>query len=74
MKKHSHCSIVSIGFKSNKKSIEINYSDNGIGCANLLNLKNGLQNAETRIFSIGGTINFDTEPKKGFKVKIEIPK
>ena len=74
MKKHSHCSIVSIGFKSNKKSIEINYSDNGIGCSNLLNLKNGLQNVETRIFSINGTINFDTEPEKGFKVKIRIPK
>ena len=74
MKKHSHCSIVSIGFKSNKKSIEINYSDNGIGCSNLLNLKNGLQNVETRIFSINGTINFDTEPEKGFKVKIMIPK
>lgn len=74
MKKHSHCSIVSIGFKSNKKAIEINYSDNGIGCANLLNLKNGLQNVENRIFSINGTINFDTEPEKGFKVKIMIPK
>lgn len=74
MKKHSYCSIVSIGFKSNKKSIEINYSDNGVGCSNLLNLKNGLQNVETRIFSINGTINFDTEPEKGFKVKIEIPK
>lgn len=74
MKKHSHCSIVSIGFKSNKKSLEINYSDNGVGCSNLLNLKNGLQNVETRIFSINGTINFDTKPEKGFKVKIEIPK
>jgi signal transduction histidine kinase len=74
MKKHSHCSIVSIGFKSNKNAIEINYSDNGIGCANLLNLKNGLQNVENRIFSINGTINFDTESEKGFKVKIIIPK
>lgn len=74
MKKHSHCSVVSIGFKSNKKAIEINYSDNGVGCSNLLNLKNGLQNVETRIFSINGTINFDTESEKGFKVKIEIPK
>ena len=74
MKKHSHCSIVSIGFKSNKNAIEINYSDNGIGCANLLNLKNGLQNVENRIFSINGIINFDTESEKGFKVKIIIPK
>lgn len=54
--------------------MQINYSDNGIGTDNLLNLKNGLQNAENRILSINGTINFDTAPEKGFKVKIEIPK
>jgi signal transduction histidine kinase len=74
MKKHSQCSLASISIKSNKKSLQINYSDNGIGTANLLNLKNGLQNAENRILSIKGTINFDTAPEKGFKVKIEIPK
>lgn len=74
MKKHSQCSLASISIKSNKKGLQINYSDNGIGIANLLNLKNGLQNAENRILSINGTINFDTAPEKGFKVKIEIPK
>lgn len=74
MKKHSQCSIASISIKSNKKSLQINYSDNGIGTDNLLNLKNGLQNVENRILSINGTINFETEPEKGFKVKIEIPK
>lgn len=74
MKKHSQCSLASISIKSNKKSLQINYSDNGIGTDNLLNLKNGLQNAENRILSINGTINFDTAPEKGFKVKIEIPK
>ena len=74
MKKHSRCSLASISIKSNKKSLQINYSDNGIGTDNLLNLKNGLQNAENRILSINGTINFDTAPEKGFKVKIEIPK
>lgn len=74
MKKHSQCSLASISIKSNKKGLQINYSDNGIGTDNLLNLKNGLQNAENRILSINGTINFDTAPEKGFKVKIEIPK
>ena len=74
LKKHSQCSLASISIKSNKKSLQINYSDNGIGTANLLNLKHGLQTAETRILSINGTINFDTAPEKGFKVKIEIPK
>lgn len=74
MKKHSHCSIASISIRSDKKNIQINYSDNGIGTNNLLNLKNGLQNVENRIHSIKGKINFDTAPQKGFKVKIEIPK
>lgn len=74
MKKHSQCSLVSISIKSSKKSLQINYSDNGIGSNNMLNLKNGLQNAENRILSINGSINFDTALEKGFKVKIEIPK
>ena len=36
--------------------------------------KNGLRNKENRIMAIKGTINFDTEPEKGFKVKITLPK
>ena len=74
MKKHSQCSLASVLIKSTKKGLQINYSDNGIGTDNLLHLKNGLQNVENRILSINGTINFDTAPEKGFKVKIEIPK
>ena len=36
--------------------------------------KNGLQNMESRIEAVKGTIDFDTTPDKGFKVKIAIPK
>lgn len=74
MKKHSNCSLVMIGFKETPSSLEITYSDNGKGTDNQLQIKNGLQNVENRIFSINGTITFDTEPEKGFKVKISIPK
>ncbi len=74
MKKHSQSTLVTISIKSYKNELQINYSDNGIGCNNLLQLKNGLQNAENRIHSIFGTINFDTESGKGFKIKIMIPK
>jgi signal transduction histidine kinase len=74
MKKHSACSLVMIGFKNNNSNLEITYSDNGKGTDNQLQIKNGLQNVENRIFSINGTITFDTEPDKGFKVKIIIPK
>ena len=74
MKKHSECSLVVIAFKNNPTTLEITYSDNGKGIQNQLHTKNGLQNVENRIFSINGTITFDTEPNKGFKVKITIPK
>lgn len=74
MKKHSECSLVAIAFKNNGQFLEISYSDNGKGSQNQLHTKNGLQNVENRIFSINGTITFDTEPDKGFKVKITIPK
>jgi signal transduction histidine kinase len=74
MKKHSECSLVAIGFKNNGQFLEISYSDNGKGSQNQLHTKNGLQNVENRIFSINGNITFDTEPDKGFKVKITIPK
>jgi len=73
MKKHSQCTLVGISIKTDKNRIEATYSDNGIGTSNLLNLKNGLQNAENRIHSLKGSITFDTEPNKGFKVKITIP-
>lgn len=74
MKKHSQCTLASISITTNNKQLQINYSDNGIGTANLLNLKNGLQNAENRILSINGTLTFDTALNKGFKVKIQFPK
>lgn len=37
-------------------------------------IKNGLQNMETRIQAVKGTIDFDTEPGKGFRAKIAMPK
>ena len=74
MKKHSECSLVMIAFKNANSTLEISYSDNGKGSQNQLHTKNGLQNVENRIFSINGNITFDTEPDKGFKVKITIPK
>jgi len=74
MRKHSQCSIVVIGFETYTKGLEINYSDNGIGCPEMLNFKKGLQNAENRILSINGSITFETETNKGFKAKLKIPR
>jgi signal transduction histidine kinase len=74
MKKHSQSSHVLIGFENQKNALFIKYSDNGIGCSNLLKNKKGLQNAENRILAIKGTLTFETETKKGFKVTMIVPK
>ncbi|MFD2940682.1 tetratricopeptide repeat-containing sensor histidine kinase [Flavobacterium notoginsengisoli] len=74
MKKHSEAPVVSIKFNNNSNSLFIDYSDNGKGCEKSKIIKNGLQNMEIRIRAIKGTITFETEPDKGFKVKITMPK
>ncbi|UWY28109.1 ATP-binding protein [Flavobacterium sp. TR2] len=74
MKKHSEAPVVSIKFDANANALLIDYSDNGKGCEKSKIVKNGLQNMENRILSNKGTITFDTEPNKGFKVKITMPK
>jgi signal transduction histidine kinase len=74
MKKHSKANLVLIKFESDQKSILINYTDNGKGSEKTKMVKNGLQNMENRIQAVKGTIEFDTEPDKGFKAKISIPK
>ncbi|MCZ4317394.1 tetratricopeptide repeat protein [Aequorivita viscosa] len=70
MKKHSKASAVVLAFQQNGKKINIEYSDNGVGCT--LKDKNGLQNAENRIKTLNGTIIFDSQPTKGFKAKITL--
>ncbi|WP_317133039.1 tetratricopeptide repeat-containing sensor histidine kinase [Flavobacterium ustbae] len=74
MKKHSEANVASIKFNSDSNSLFIDYSDTGKGCEKSKIIKNGLQNMEIRILAVKGTITFDTEPNKGFKVKITMPK
>ncbi|MFH7005235.1 tetratricopeptide repeat-containing sensor histidine kinase [Flavobacterium bizetiae] len=74
MKKHSQANLVVIKFESDQKSIIINYTDNGKGAEKSKIAKNGLQNMENRIQALKGTIDFETEPDKGFRAKIAIPK
>lgn len=74
MKKHSQANLVVIKFESDAKSILINYTDNGKGGEKTTMVKNGLQYMENRIQVVKGTIDFDTEPDKGFRAKITIPK
>ncbi|WP_431242553.1 tetratricopeptide repeat-containing sensor histidine kinase [Flavobacterium sp. P21] len=74
MKKHSEASVVVLKFETDSTKIFINYSDNGKGGEKSKIIKNGLQNMENRILSVKGAITFETEPQKGFKVKITMPK
>ncbi|WP_371199628.1 ATP-binding protein [Flavobacterium sp. ASV13] len=74
MKKHSEASVVVLKFETDSTKISINYSDNGKGGEKSKIIKNGLQNMENRILSVKGAITFETEPQKGFKVKITMPK
>ncbi|KAF2079015.1 ATP-binding protein [Flavobacterium sharifuzzamanii] len=73
MKKHSEASIVVIRFDSDQKSISINYRDNGKGCEKSVIVKNGLQNMSNRVLAVNGTFDIETEPDKGFKIKISMP-
>lgn len=74
MKKHSKCSLVVMSFKKNKNKLQIDYRDNGLGAAlDKINSRNGLQNVESRILAIKGSITFDTKPNKGFKTNFTIP-
>lgn len=74
MKKHSIATQVFMRFSSKGKNLQILYSDNGIGFPkNGIIASNGLQIAETRIQSINGTLNFETNQGKGLKVYLNFP-
>ncbi len=70
MRKHSEASIVALTFSQFNTKISINYSDNGVGAE--IKKNSGIPNMENRINSINGNIIFESEPGKGFKVKIII--
>ena len=74
MKKHSKADLVVIKFSKYNKYAEIQYTDNGVGFdKNKEKIKNGLQNVETRIKTINGTITFDSKVKKGVKAVLRFP-
>ncbi|KAF2326270.1 tetratricopeptide repeat-containing sensor histidine kinase [Flavobacterium daemonense] len=74
MKKHSEATLVSTTFKIIEKNLIVTYADNGVGTANKnFILKNGLQNVENRIKTINGTITFDRNSDKGFRLSFTFP-
>ena len=69
-KKHSKSTLALFVFEQIGKKIQIIYNDNGVGAR--LKKSHGLQNVEFRIHALKGTITFDSEINKGFKVNIQI--
>ena len=75
LKKHSFANFARISFEiEDNKHLHINYFDNGIGITdeNFVK-KNGLQNTESRIFSLNGSITFVKNLDQGTKINIKIP-
>jgi signal transduction histidine kinase len=74
MKKHSQATLVVLSFKKMDHNIQIDYSDNGRGIsADVITLKNGLHNMESRVAAINGTLTFGPASGKGFKASFTVP-
>jgi glucose-6-phosphate-specific signal transduction histidine kinase len=74
MKKHSKASLVAIDFATDRKNIEIHYTDNGQGASEKqLFQKNGLLNIENRMIAIDGISKFDSGTGKGFRATLTYP-
>jgi signal transduction histidine kinase len=69
-KKHSQASLVLVSFEQIRKKLRIVYQDNGIGTP--LKKGNGMQNMESRIHAVNGSISFEPILNKGVKVQILI--
>lgn len=73
MKKHSDATRVIIKFSTEKAKVIINYTDDGKGIADDGPvIKNGLRNAENRIFAIDGSLTFESSTN-GLKVNCTFP-
>ncbi|KMQ69677.1 hypothetical protein ACM39_01045 [Chryseobacterium sp. FH2] len=73
MKKHSQADRVVFKFEKINNSIEIQYTDNGIGISGDIIRKNGLTNTGSRIENLNGKIIFDTTTEKGLRITLSIP-
>ena len=72
MKKHSQADNVVVKFEHMQNSLQILYSDDGIGLPANIKYGNGLTNTGNRINGIGGQFTFEPSTK-GLKIRISIP-
>lgn len=68
--KHSNADSVAIRFSRTGPTIEIHYTDNGVGMPAEIKYGNGLTNTVNRINQINGFLSFDRNTKNGVKILI----
>lgn len=74
--KYANATNIDIIIQENKKMLELNYKDNGIG----FDIEReeysgmGLTNIKSRVTSLNGFIEMDSTPLKGFHINIKLPK
>ncbi len=73
MSKHSQATEVNLRLERSAQSISIAYKDNGIGIQKDTQFGNGLQNTETRIQGISGSITFENNNNNGLQINITFP-
>lgn len=73
--KHAAAKNVRIDFFSAGNVTGVTYTDDGKGFTNIAKKKSGMgmQNIEARLKMIGATFDIQTEPGKGFTIKIVLP-
>jgi len=72
MRKHSKASSVRLHFKRLEEGVQVVYSDDGIGLKGTKR-GHGLNNTETRIRGIGGTVSFAPNRDQGLRIEILVP-
>jgi tetratricopeptide (TPR) repeat protein len=73
MTKHSGANQAILTFERKTGDLHLAYRDNGKGFDDHLTMGNGLQNTVSRISSLGGSLTFGPQAKKGAQMQIAIP-
>lgn len=72
--KHGRATVFTLACAVSKNQLSIEVGDNGIGFdSNALSRKNGLINMSERIKELKGTIQVDTAPGAGCRIRLTIP-
>jgi signal transduction histidine kinase len=73
--KHAKCKNISIHFTQSKNGYTLDYIDDGIGFDNLTKRNHGINNIESRVNFLDGTIDFfSTTGKTHYSIQIPYPK